>query len=109
MVTIEDFQKLDIRVGKIIDVEYIADATYTTHKLTIDFGDGIGEKISGTRLVKYSKEQLTGRLILAVINLQPRQIGKLISEALVSGVPGQDGECVLIEPERDVELGGRLY
>jgi len=96
-------------VGKILDVEDIPNAKYTTHKLIIDFGDELGKKVSGARLITYKKEELVGRLILAVVNLPLRQIGKLISEVLVLGVPDRDGECILIEPEKNVEIGGKLY
>ena len=109
MATIEDFHKLDIRVGKIVGVEMLLDAKYTTHKLTIDFGEELGKKISCARVVKYSKEELINRLVVAVVNFPPRQIGKNVSDVLTLGVPGDDDECVLIGPTWDVPLGGKLY
>lgn len=109
MATIEGFQKLDIRVGKIIDAGLIPDAKYTTHKLTIDFCGDVGKKVSGARLVRYKKEDLMEKLVLCAINLQTRQIGKFKSEVLTLGVPGKDGECVLIQPDTNVELGGKLF
>ena len=110
MTTIEDFKKLDIRVGKIIEAEDFPEAKKPSYKLKIDFGNDMGIKKSCAQLVKnYSKEQLKGKLVLAVINFPPRQIGPAVSEVLTLGVPGKDGECVLIEPEREVDLGVRLY
>ena len=110
MATIDDFKKLDIRVGKIIEIEDFHEAKKPSYKLKIDFGNDIGIKKSCAQLVKnYSKEQLKGKLVLAVINFPPRQIGPAVSEVLTLGVPGKDGECVLIEPEREVDLGVRLY
>jgi len=109
MITIEDFNKLDIRVGRILEVELLPSAKYTTHKLTIDFGEEIGRKISCARLVRYKKEELAGRLILGVVNLPPRQIGSAVSEVLTLGVPDEDGECVLIKPDKEIKLGGKLY
>lgn len=109
MATYEDFQKIDIRVGKITAVEELPDAKYTTHKLTVDLGKDLGKKISCARVVQYKKEELMGRLILCLVNTPPRQIGKTMSEVLTLGVPGRDGECTLIVPEKDVELGGRVY
>lgn len=110
MATLDDFQKLDIRVGKIIDVEELPNAKYTTHKLTIDFSNEIGKKVSGARVVRYTKDQLIGKFVLGVVNLPPRQIGKLNSEALTLGVPDANKECVLIAPDSaDAVIGGKLY
>ncbi len=110
MATIEDFQKLDIRVGKIMDVEELPNAKYTTHKLTIDFGEEIGKKVSGARVIRYTKDQLIGKLILGVVNFPNRQIGKLNSEVLTLGVPDANKECILISPDsNDVVIGSKLY
>ena len=110
MATFDDFQKLDIRVGKIIDVEELPSAKYTTHKLTIDFGDEVGKKISGARVIRYTKDQLIGKLVLGVVNLPPRQIGKLNSETLTLGVPDASKECILISPDsNDAVIGSKLY
>lgn len=110
MATIDDFQKLDIRVGKIIEVQDFPEARKPAWKLTIDFGPEIGQKKSSAQIVKYySKKELLGRLVLGVVNFPSRQIGPFVSEVLTLGVPDPDGEVVLIEPERDVPLGGRLF
>ncbi|MAE42402.1 tRNA-binding protein [Candidatus Woesearchaeota archaeon] len=110
MATFDDFQKFDIRVGKIIEVEDFPEAKKPTYKLKIYFGAEIGIKKSCAQLVKnYTKENLKGKLVLCVVNFPPRQIGPAVSEVLTLGVPGEDGECVLIQPERDVSIGGKLY
>ena len=110
MATIEDFNKLDIRVGIIVDAEDFPEARKLSYKLNIDFGKEIGIKKSCAQLVKnYTKEQLKGRLVLAVVNFPPRQIGPAVSEVLTLGIPGENGECIFIEPERKVPLGGKLY
>ena len=110
MATFEDFQKLDIRVGKITEIEDFPEARKPSYKLKIDLGPGMGIKKSCAQLVKhYTKEQLKGKPVLCVVNLPPRQIGPAVSEVLTLGVPGEDNECVLIQPERDVPIGGRLY
>lgn len=109
MATIEDFEKLDIRVGKIIRAEKLPNPKYTTHKLTIDFGPEVGQKISGARVINYSLEDLQNRLVLGVVNLPPRQIGSLKSEVLTLGVPDAEGNCILIKPDLDVPLGGKLF
>ena len=110
MATYEDFEKLDIRVGKIIEVEDFPEARKPSYKLKIDFGKEIGIKKSAAQIVAlYSKENLMGKLVLAVVNFPPRQIGPFISEVLTLGIPNEKGECVLIQPERETELGGRLY
>lgn len=110
MATFEDFQKLDIRVGKIVEVEDFPEARKPSYKLKIDFGNEIGIKKSCAQLcTNYTKENLNGKLILCVVNFPPRQIGPTTSEVLTLGVPGEDGECVLIEPEHDVPIGEKLY
>ena len=110
MATFDDFQKLDIRVGKIIEIEDFPEARKPTYKLKIDLGKEIGIKKSCAQLVKnYTRDQLKDKLVLCVVNFPPRQIGPATSEVLTLGVPGIDLECVLIEPERDVPIGGRLY
>ena len=110
MAKIEDFNKIDVRVGRIIDVEDFPKAKKPTYKLKIDFGKDIGIKKSYAQLVKnYSMENLRGKLVLGVVNFPPRQIGPATSEVLTLGVPDLDHECVLIQPEREVEVGGKLY
>lgn len=105
-----DFQKLDIRVGKIVEVEDFPEAKKPAYKLKIDLGNDIGIKRSSAQLVKnYKKIDLLGKFVLCVINFPPRQIGPFLSEVLTLGIPDQNKECILIQPEREVPLGGRLY
>ncbi len=111
MATIDDFQKLDIRVGKIVAVEDFPQARKPSYKLTIDFGNEIGQKRSSAQLVKYyKKEDLVGKKVLGVVNFPPRQIGPFLSEVLTLGVPDSDHECILIVPDKDDAIaGGKLY
>lgn len=110
MATIDDFNKVDIRVGRIIEINDFPEARNPSYKLRIDFGNEIGIKKSCAQLVKnYSKEELMGKLVLAVVNFPPRQIGRAVSEVLTLGIPKGDGTCFLVQPEKDVPLGGRLY
>lgn len=110
MATIYDFQKLDIRVGKVVEVEDFPEARQPAYKLTIDFGEEVGEKHSSAQLVDlYTKEELQGKLILAVVNLEPRRIGPFLSEVLTLGVPDDEGHCILISPDKEAKLGAKLY
>lgn len=110
MAAIEDFLKLDIRVGKVVSVEDFPEARKPAYKLTVDFGPEVGIKKSAAQITKhYSKEDLKGRLVLGVTNFPPRQIGPFVSEVLTLGVPDENGEVVLIKPDMDVPLGGKLF
>lgn len=110
MATYEDFEKLDIRVGKIVAIEDFPEARNPSYKLQIDLGDEVGIKKSCAQLPKnYTKEDLQDKLVLCVINFPPRQIGPAISEVLTLGVPDGGGGCILITPTKDVPLGGHLY
>lgn len=110
MATIDDFQKLDIRVGKIIKVEDFPEARKPSYRLTIDFGREIGIKRSSAQLVDlYTKEELEGKLVLGVVNLEPRQIGPFVSEVLTLGVPNDDHKCILVIPDKEASTGAKLY
>jgi len=110
MAAYEDFEKLDVRVGKIIDVEDFPEARKPSYKLKIDLGGEVGIKKSCAQLPhNYTKEELTDRLVLCVVNFPSRQIGPAVSEVLTLGVPDGKGNCILIMPSTDVPLGGRLY
>lgn len=110
MASYEDFEKLDIRVGKIIEVEDFPEARKPAYKLSIDFGPEIGIKRSSAQLLpNYSKEELRDRLVLAVVNFPPRQIGPVLSEVLTLGIPAENGDCVLVTPDAQAVIGGRLY
>lgn len=109
-ITYDDFQKVDIRVGRIIRAEPFPEARKPAIKLWVDFGSEIGEKRSSAQLTRhYTPENLIGRLVMGVVNFPPRQIGKVMSEVLVLGVPDADGEVVLLTPDQSVPLGGRMF
>jgi tRNA-binding protein len=105
-----EFDRVDIRVGRIVSAEDFPEARKPAYKLRIDFGGGIGVKKSSAQATKYyTKEQLAGRLVVAVVNFPPKQIGPFMSEVLTLGVPDAEGDVVLLVPERDVPVGGRMY
>jgi tRNA-binding protein len=107
--TIEDFERSDIRVGRIVAAEPFPAARKPAYKLTIDFGP-LGIRRSSVQITQlYRLEDLPRRLILAVVNFPPRRIAGFNSEVLVLGVPDPDGNVVLLEPERDVPLGERVF
>jgi tRNA-binding protein len=110
MISYDDFQKVDIRVGRITRAEPFPEARKPAIKLWVDFGPEIGEKRSSAQITRhYTAEALVGRQVLAVVNFPPRQIGPVRSEVLVLGVPDPDGEVVLIGPGHEVPLGGRMF
>ncbi len=110
MATIDDFEKVDIRVGRVISAEDFPEAKKPAYKLTIDFGPEIGIKHSSGRFTKhYTKESLTDKLVLGVVNFPPRAIGPFMSETLTLGVPDRDGEAVLVTPSENAVVGGRLF
>ena len=107
-VTYEYFEKVDIRVGKIVRVEDFPEARVPAYKLWIDFGN-LGIKKSSAQITKlYRKDDLFGRLVLAVVNFPPRQIADFISEVLILGVVLDNGKVVLVQPDSDVPLGKRV-
>ncbi|MBI5645102.1 tRNA-binding protein [Candidatus Kaiserbacteria bacterium] len=111
MATIDDFQKLDIRIGKIVEVNDFPEARKPAYKLKIDFGSEIGIKNSSVQIVAlYSKGELAGKLVLGVVNFPPRKIGPFESEVLTLGVPDKDGNVVLITPDKAGPIvGGKLF
>ena len=110
MATIEDFQKIDIRVGKIVEVDDFPEAQKPMYKLKIDFGGEIGIKQSCAQLTQnYTKEKLIGKIVLGIVNFPPRKIVPAISEVLTLGVPDANGNCVLAVPDFDAPIGNKLY
>lgn len=106
----DDFRKVDIRVGTIVEVEPYPEARKPALKLKLDFGPAIGVKRSSAQITaNYRMDQLVGRQVAAVVNFPPKQIGKFMSEVLVLGFPDAAGEVVLIAPGLPVPNGGRLY
>jgi tRNA-binding protein len=109
-ITFDDFLKVDIRVGRIVEAEPFPEARKPALKLRVDLGPELGTRRSSAQITRhYTPESLIGRRVLAVVNFPPRQIGPVRSEILVLGVPDPDGEVVLVVPDLDVPLGGRLY
>ena len=109
-ITYGEFDAVDIRVGRITRAEPFPQARKPAIRLWVDFGPVIGEKKSSAQITRhYDPATLVGRQVLAVVNFPPRQIGPVMSEVLVLGVPDADGEVVLIGPGHDVPLGGKLF
>jgi len=110
MISYDDFQKVDIRVGKIIDVEDFPTAKKPALKLYIDFGPEIGKKKTSAQITHlYSKENLIGRQVIAVVNFPPKQIGSFMSEVLVLGLSNESNAIVLVNPDQEVPNGQRLH
>jgi tRNA-binding protein len=105
-----EFERVDIRVGRVVDVADFPEARKPAYKLRIDFGPAIGIRKSSAQATKhYAKADLLDRLVMAVVNFPPKQIGPYMSEVLTLGVPDGDGGVVLLTPERDVPIGGRMF
>ena len=110
MLSMDEFEKVDVRVGRIVRVDAFPEARKPAYKLTIDFGVEIGVKRSSAQLTqRYDPAELEGRLVLAVVNFPPRQIGPFRSDVLTLGVPDADGAVVLLTPDKDVPLGARMF
>lgn len=105
-----DFEKVDIRVGKVIKAEDFPEARKPAYKLTIDFGTEIGIKKSSVQIVDlYKKEELEGILVMGVVNFPPKQIGPFMSEVLTVGVANEDGQVVLVRPDKNAKIGSKLF
>jgi len=110
MIQYDDFEKVDIRVGKIVKVEDYPQARKPSYKLEIDFGAEIGIKKSiGQYVANYTKDELQDKLVASVVNFPPRQIGPAVSEVLTLGFADENGNPTLITPSKNVPLGGKLF
>ncbi len=110
MINYDDFEKVDIRVGRVLQAEDFPKARKPSYKLTIDFGPEIGVKKSSAQITQhYTKEELVGKLVMAVVNFPPKQIGPFISEVLTLGLSDGNGDVVLIAPTKAVPLGGKMF
>ena len=108
-IDISDFERVDMRVGRVLEAEPFPEARKPAYKLRIDFGP-LGIRRSSAQLTAhYTPDELRGKLVIAVLNFPPRQIGPVRSEVLILGVPDADGAVVLLEPSLDVPLGGRVF
>jgi tRNA-binding protein len=109
-ISFDDFLKVDVRVGRIVSARPFPAARKPAYQLELDFGPEVGRRRSSAQLTqRYTADELVGRQVLAVINFPPRQIATFLSEVLVLGVPDADGNVVLVQPEAEVPLGGRLF
>ncbi len=109
-ISFDDFLKVDVRIGTIVEAAPNAAARKPSYRLVVDLGPEIGRKVSSAQLVQnYGLDELIGRQVAAVVNFPPRQVAKVVSEVLVLGFPDEDGNVVLIGVDRPVPNGGRLY
>ena len=110
MITFDDFKKVDMRVGKVLEVEDFSEARKPSYKLKIDFGKEIGIKNSSAQIKGYRKDELKGKLVIAVVNFPPKQIANFRSEVLTLGLADKNRKSywIILQPEKEVELGTRV-
>jgi tRNA-binding protein len=109
LITYDDFVAVDMRVGRVVAVEDFPEARKPAWKLTIDFGDEIGTKRCSAQITNYARDELEGRLVVAVVNFPPRQIGPFMSEVLTLGASDTEGRIILLTPDAEVPLGARIH
>jgi tRNA-binding protein len=109
VIEFEEFLAVDMRVGRVTAVDDFPEARKPAWKLTIDFGPEIGVKRSSAQITNYAREELEGRLVVAVVNFAPRQIGPFLSEVLCLGASDEEGRIILLEPRSEVPLGARIH
>jgi tRNA-binding protein len=105
----DDFLRVDMRAGRVLEVEEFPEARKPAWKLTIDFGPELGIKRSSAQITNYSREELGGRMVVAVVNFPPRQVGPFSSEVLCLGASDADGDIILLAPDADVPPGSRIH
>jgi len=108
-ISFDEFLAVDMRVGRVLEVHAFPEARKPAWKLTIDFGAEIGIKRSSAQITNYGRDELEGRLVVAVVNFPPRQIGPFMSEVLTLGASDADGRVILLQPDADVPLGARIH
>ena len=109
-ISFDDFMKVDVRTGRVIKAEPFPEARKPAIKMWIDFGEEIGVRKTSAQVTDhYTPEALIGRQVMAVVNFPPRQIGPFMSEVLVLGVPDENGAIVLVKPDQETPLGGRMH
>jgi tRNA-binding protein len=109
-ISFQDFERVDIRVGTVVDAQPFPEARKPAIKLWVEFGGGLGVRKTSAQVTRhYSPDRLIGRQVVAVVNFPPRQIGTFMSEVLVLGVPDEAGEVVLLRPDLKVPDGGRMF
>jgi len=109
MISYDDFEKIDMRVGKIMQVDDFPQARKPAYQLTIDFGSEIGLKRSSAQITNYTKEELLGKLVIGVVNFPPRQIGSFRSDVLTLGAPDGNGNVILLTLTHEIPLGGKIF
>jgi tRNA-binding protein len=109
LATIEDFERIDMRVGRVIAVDEFPEARRPAWKLTIDFGPEIGQRRSSAQITNYTREELEDTLVVGVVNFPPRRIGPFVSEVLVVGASDSEGRVILLRPDAAVPLGARIH
>jgi tRNA-binding protein len=108
-ISFDQFLAVDMRVGRVLAVDEFPEARKPAWKLTIDFGPELGTKRSSAQITNYAREELEGRLVVAVVNFPPRQIGPFMSEVLVLGASDTEGRIILLHPDTEVPLGARIH
>jgi tRNA-binding protein len=109
-ITWDDFERIDMRAGIIVEVQPFERARRPTYKVLVDFGEEIGTKWSSVQAgAEYTDDEMLGRLVVAVVNFPPKNIAGVLSEVLILGVPAEDGSLSLLEPSRGARLGSRVY
>jgi tRNA-binding protein len=108
-ISFDEFLAVDMRVGRVLEVHEFPEARTPAWKLTIDFGAEIGIKRSSAQITNYGRDELEGRLVVAVVNFPPRQIGPFMSEVLCLGAPDAEGRIILLAPDAGVPVGGRIF